>query len=166
MKKKLLFLLALLLTSSIAFSQVRISTAYNVPANNEDSLLAGLNSIRGVYYADDPFGTGQSAILATNYNKKGVVNLFVNVGNDSLELVWTSPVLSEGGGGSTPRYPLFADLDNDGLIEILYYSNGNGIFIYEWDGVTGSYNFGDKPSQTIGAGVFEGIPGKMNIWKL
>ncbi len=160
MKKKLLFLLAFLLTSSIAFSQVRISTAYNVPAINEDSLLAGLNSIRGVYYAADPFGTGQSAILATNYNKNGTVSLFVNTGNDSLELVWTSPVLAENGGGSTPRYPLFADLDNDGLVEILYYSNGNGILIYEWDGVAGSYNFGDKPSQTIGAGVFEGTPGK------
>jgi len=149
MKKKLLFLLAFLLTSNIAFSQVRLSTVYSAPAINEDSLLSGLRSIRGVYYDADPFGTGQSAILATNYNKNGVVNLFVNVGNDSLELVWTSPLITENGGKDTPRYPMFGDLDGDGLVEIIYQSNKNGVFIYEWDGVAGSYNFGTQPSQTI-----------------
>ncbi len=160
MRKLLLLTITFFLTTGLIYSQVRISTAYNVPTPDQDSVLAGLNSIRGVAYDPDPFGTGQSAILATNYFQGGTVSLFVNVGNDSLELVWTSPILTEGGGGSTPRYPLFADLDNDGLVEILYYSNGNGIMIYEWDGVKGTYNFGDKPSKVIGSSVLEGTPGK------
>ncbi len=160
MRKSILFVLVFFLTASLAISQVRLSTAYNVPARDEDSVLSGLNSIRGVYYHPDPFGTGQSAIVATNYNEDGLVHLFVNVGNDSLELVWTSPKVDQNGGGSTPRYPLMGDLDNDGLIEIMYYSNRNGIYIYEWDGQAGSYNFGDHYAQLIGDAVFEGTPGK------
>ncbi len=155
--KKLLLIAVVFIFGVSAIAQVKLSTAYNYDQN--DSVLSGLKSIRGVYYAADPFGTGQSAIVATNYNQKGVVNLFVAAGNDSLELVWTSPFVAANGGGSTPRYPLIADLDNDGLVEIIYQSSGNGIYIYEWDGVQGSYNFGTQPSQLIDNTTLAGVSG-------
>ncbi len=112
-----------------------------------------------MYYADDPFGDGHSAILLTNYNKNGFVHLFVTVGNDSIALVWTSPYISSGGGSSTPRYALFGDLDNDGLVEIIYQSNKNGIYIFEWDGVAGSYNFGTEPAQVISSTTLADVAG-------
>ncbi len=150
MKRVLLIISICLMGVSSIFSQnVNISTAYDFPPQKEDSLLFGLRSIRGMYYQADPFGDGTSAILVSNYLKNGAVSLLVSAGNDALELVWTSPLIEENGESSTPRYPLIGDLDNDGVVEMIYQSNGNGIYIYEWDGVAGSYNFGDKPSQII-----------------
>jgi len=140
-------LLLLFLGTSIA--QVRLATAYNYP--DKDTVLSGLKSIRGVAYADDPFKDGHSLIAVTNYNDLGHVHVFTNAGNDSLQLVWTSPRLTTGGSGSTPRYVMFGDLDNDGLVEIIFQSNSNGILIFEWDGIPGSYNFGTLPSQVIGS---------------
>lgn len=148
MKKLVPFLLMVVFFASGLLAQVQISTGYNYPT--DDTLKRGLQSIRGVAYHANPFGTGKSAILATNYFLNGAVHLFVSSGNDQLELVWSSPVLTTGGGGSTPRYATFGDLDNDNLIEIIYQSNNNGVFIYEWDGVATGYNFGTTPSQTIG----------------
>jgi len=146
MSKNLLFVLLFLFGTAFLYSQVKIAYAYNYPPN--DSLYTGLQSIRGVAYAADPFGDGTPAIAVTNYNENGTVSVFVPIGNDSLKMVWTSPVLASGG-GSTPRCVLFGDLDNDGKVEVIYQSNGNGIYIFEWDGVAGSYNFGTQPSQLI-----------------
>ena len=147
MKKILLLSLTFLLTATLAYSQVKVAAAYNFPPN--DPILSGMYSIRGVNYAADPFGDGTPAIVATNYADQGHVSVFIPVGQDSLELVWTSPTVDANGGGSTPRYALFGDLDNDGKIEVIFQSAGNGIEIFEWDGVAGSYNFGTKPSQVI-----------------
>ena len=147
MKKLVLFISFLLLNVTLLYSQAKIVSAYSFPPN--DSVYTGLQSIRGVAYAADPFGDGTPAIAATNYYKNGTVSVFIPIGNDSLKMVWTSPVLTSGGGGSTPRYVLFGDLDNDGKVEVIYQSNANGIYIFEWDGVAGSYNFGTQPSQLI-----------------
>lgn len=147
MRKIVLFVLFLLSNVSFLYSQSKIVYAYNYPPT--DSLYSGLYSIRGVAYAANPFGDGTPAIAVTNYSKNGTVSVFIPVGNDSLKMVWTSPVLTSGGGGSTPRYVLFGDLDNDGKVEVIYQSNANGIYIFEWDGVAGSYNFGNQISQLI-----------------
>ncbi|MCK9210628.1 MAG: FG-GAP-like repeat-containing protein [Ignavibacteriaceae bacterium] len=149
MKKCFLIFSLVLLFFGVSVAQVRIVSAYNYPTN--DLVLKGLSSIRGVGYAADPFKDGHSAIVATNYNDQGHVHVFINTGTDSLQLVWTSPKLASGGGGSTPRYAMFGDLDNDGLTEVIFQSSANGIMIFEWDGVPGSYNFGTFPSQTIGS---------------
>jgi len=158
MKKLLLFLTSVVVLGSFSYAQVKIVAAYNYPP--KDSILAGLKSIRGVNYAANPFGDGTPAIVATNYYDKGHVNVFIPIGDDSLQLVWTSPTVSAFGGGSTPRYAIFGDLDNDGRVEVIYQSSGNGIFIYEWDGVKGSYNFGTKPSQVIDKNT---APGMKNL---
>ncbi len=156
MRKTLLLVFVLLVGSSFLYSQTKIAYAYNYPPS--DSLYSGLQSIRCVNYAANPFGDGTPAIVATNYYLNGTVSVFVPVGQDSLKMVWTSPVLTSGG-GSTPRYALFGDLDNDGKVEVIYQSNNNGIYIFEWDGVAGSYNFGTKPSQVISTPTLLGVTG-------
>jgi hypothetical protein len=140
-----------------ATSQVSVSRAYNVPAT--DTLLSGLNSIRGANVGNDIDGDGKMEIVVTNYAYSGHVHVFEVVGDNTLELVWSSPTLTSGGGGSTPRYVLFGDMDNDGKGEVIYQSSNNGIFIYEWDGVTGSDNYGTSPSGTIGSSFFVGTGG-------
>lgn len=151
--KRLILLFAMLGLVTIAHSQVRLSTYYNYPLLSAgtymDSVLNGLKSIRGCWFDSDLDGDGKSEILVTNYNDLGHVHVFEVVGNDSIELVWTSPKVTVGGGGSTPRYVITGDLDNDGKKEIIFQINNAGIFIFEWDGVPGSNNFGTMPSQVI-----------------
>lgn len=156
MKKTLLLLFLLIIGGSLVYSQTHIVYNYNYPV--DDSVLSGLASIRDVAYAADPFGDGTPAIAVTNYNVTGTVEVFIPVGPDSLKLVWTSPKLSSaylGPGSSTanetPRYVLFGDLDNDGLVEVICQVGTQGIYIFEWDGVAGSYNFGTTYSQLIGS---------------
>ncbi|MCK5088178.1 MAG: VCBS repeat-containing protein, partial [Melioribacteraceae bacterium] len=147
MKKIFTLFVLLVLTASVSLAQnVNVVYAYNPDPNDE--ILDGLRSIRGSSYHPDPFGDGTSAVLLSNYFDNGHVHLFVARGNDSLELVWTSPTQSDGGTYPT-RTVLFGDLDGDGLIEIFQHHDVSGVLIYEWDGVAGSYNFGDAVTQTI-----------------
>ncbi len=155
-------LLTALCTGLAAAQSVRLSTAYNyptLPGTAQDSVLNGLKSIRGMAFDVDVDGDGKSEIALTNYNDQGHVHIFEAVGNDSIQLVWTSPTVATGGGGSTPRYVVFGDLDNDGRKEVIFQSNNNGIYVFEWDGVMGSDNYGTSPSQLIGASFLAGVSG-------
>ena len=153
-----------LLVFGFAHSQtVRLSTAYNVPLlkpTKADTIMNGLNSIRGCAFDPNPEKDGKSEIAVTNYNDNGHVHIFQTVANDSIKLVWTSPTLTPGG-GSTPRYVLFGDLDNDGKKEIIYQLAGVGIVIFEHDGVPGSHNYGTQPSQIINMPTLAGIAGNL-----
>lgn len=164
MKKCFSVFSLVLLFMGLSFAQVRLATAYNYP--DKDTVLNGLKSIRGVAYAADLFKDGHSAIAATNYNDLGHVNLFINVGNDSLQLVWTSPRLAAGVRGSTPRYVMFGDLDNDQIPEIIFQSSRDGILIYEWDGIPGSYNFGTTPSQVIDTNYIANVVGNCEYMEI
>ncbi len=134
----------------------RVATAYSFPP--ADTFFTGLQSIRGVNVAVDPFGDGVNLISATNYFTGGAVHVFAAVGMDSIELKWSSPP-GVGGGGSTPRHSAFGDLDNDGVVEIIFQNSDRGFYIYEWDGVPGSYNFGDAPAQIIDDTYFPATSG-------
>ncbi|MBD3226392.1 MAG: T9SS type A sorting domain-containing protein [Caldithrix sp.] len=134
---------------------VRLSTGYNW--NTADTMLTGFGSIRGANFDDDLIGTGEGAIVTTNYGHDGIVHVFKVAGNDSIELVWTSPITN--GSSSTPRYAAFGDLDNDGLKEVIYQNAYNGFLIYEWDGVEDSWNFGTEPSQVIDETIMPGADG-------
>ncbi|MBI3111093.1 MAG: T9SS type A sorting domain-containing protein [Ignavibacteriales bacterium] len=150
-----------LMVCGLTFAQgVRTSTYYNYPlltGSSIDSVLNGLKSIRGVSFDDDVDGDGKSGIVVTNYADLGHVHVFKTVGNDSIQLVWSSPRVETGGGGSTPRYAVFGDLDNDGKKEVIFQVSNVGILIFEWDGVVGSGNFGTSPSQIIGMPPLAGI---------
>ncbi len=154
MRYLVIMLAALAVMAGSAMAQgVQLSTAYNfplLPGTAEDSVLYGLGSIRGMWFDDDVDGDGKSEMVLSNYADAGHVHVFETVGNDSIRLVWSSPAVASGGGVSTPRFPIFGDLDNDGKKEVIYQSNDNGIYIFEWDGVTGSDNYGTIPSQIIG----------------
>ena len=164
MKRTLLIFSLMLVGLGISFAQVRLAAKYSFPlrpspATARDSMLNELKSIRGCAFALDVDGDNLSEIAATTYGGAGGVSVFEAVGNDSIRLVWTSPRVLSGGGGSTPRYVLFGDLDNDGKREVIYQSNNNGIYIFEWDGVTGSDNYGTAPSQIIGTSFITNVTG-------
>ncbi len=147
---------------SVASAQsIRVATYYNYPTitgSSTDSLLNGLRSIRGMGYAENVDGDGRSMIALTNYNDLGRIHVFKTVGNDSIRMVWTSPRLQTGG-GSTPRYVVFGDLDNDGRREVIFQVHNMGVLIFEWDGVVGSGNFGTSPSQIITTPTLAGTSG-------
>lgn len=148
MKKILLTVFVFLVSLTfIQAQEVNVSTYLNAPTPEEDSVLTGLTSIRGANYHDDLIGNGVSAIGLTNYQYYTVA-VYGTVGNDAIELKWISPTNLDGS-GSSPRYVVFGDLDNDGRNEVIYQVSNVGIVIFEWDGVADSWNFGDQPSQTI-----------------
>ncbi len=164
MKRTLLMLFVAILTWGVAEAQVRLASKYSFPlrpspANARDSMLNELKSIRGCAFATDVDGDNRSEIAVTSYGGAGGVAVFEAIGNDSIRMVWSSPRVASGGGGSTPRYVLFGDLDNDGKGEIIYQSNSNGIMIFEWDGVVGSDNYGTTPSQIIGPPFITNVTG-------
>ena len=162
MKKTLLLVLLVLACYCMSDAQVRLAAKYSfptLPGTALDSVLNGLKSIRGCAFALDVDGDNRSELAVTNYNDQGHVSIFEAVGNDSIRLVWTSPRVASGGGSSTPRYVLFGDLDGDGKKEVIFQSANNGIFIFEWDGVVGSDNYGTQPSQVINLSFLSGVAG-------
>lgn len=146
--------LMLLMAFGLQAQTMDYKTGYQFPTADEDSVLNGLSSIRGSDYNANPLGDGVPGFAVTNYNYNGSIHLFKNAGDDSMELVWSSPALDSLGGGSHPRFVKFGDMDNDGIIELIAGFDRNGILIYEWDGVAGSWNFGDAPARVIGSPVY------------
>jgi hypothetical protein len=164
MKKTLLLVLLAFAFYGMTEAQVRLSAKYNyplLPGTSSDSVLNGLKSIRGCAFALDVDGDNRSEIAVTNYSGTGRVCLFEAVGNDSITLKWTSPPLLAGTGTSnlTPRFVVFGDLDNDGKKEIITQIGAQGIYIFEWDGVVGSDNYGTQPSQVINTSFLSGVAG-------
>ena len=140
----------LILSVGFIFAQdLNYKSGYQFPVEAEDAVLSGLRSVRGVDFHANPLGDNVAAFAATNYYENGFIHVFKNVGNDSLELVWTSPAFDSLGGSTRPRFVKWGDLDNDGIIELIAPFNQNGIAIFEWDGVEGSWNFGDAPAKLI-----------------
>ncbi len=140
------FLFALVCSSS-AQTSVNMAVGYNW--DTSDTLWSGFGSIRATAYDADLLGDGVSAIAATDYSNNGTVHVFKTIGDNAIEAVWTTTSPDSGGTYAGPRHVVFGDMDGDGRKEVIYHSSYNGIFIWEWDGVAGSYNFGTKPSQQI-----------------
>ncbi len=97
---------------------------------------------------------GKKELILTDYGAIGV-RLFEYVGADQFELVWSSPPDTAAGRnrrkGSNPRVATVGDLDQDNKWEIMFplASEPSGWYVYEWDGVTGSDNFGTTYSSVI-----------------
>ena len=140
-----------------------VSRAFNYATT--DTLQRGINSIRGSAVGNDIDGDGKKEIAVTNYLYNGFVHVFEVSGTDSLKLVWTSPYYSPGG-GSTPRFVMFGDLDKDGKGEVIYQLNNQGILIFEWDGVVGSDNYGTSYSAKIGTPTLLNATGNVEYFDI
>jgi hypothetical protein len=160
MKRTILCVVALVVLSALCLAQnVKVTRAYSYPVGPvtpQDSLFRGLSSIRCVALGEDVDKDGKKEIAMTNYDGGGRVHVFEVVGTDSLALVWTSPSLGRTTAYATPRTVLFGDLDTDGKMEIICDACGQGIYIFEWDGVTGSDNYGTMPSYQIATPLLTG----------
>ena len=157
MKKLTILMLGLLLGAIVSLqaqAMIEYKSGYQFPTIDQDSVLSGLRSIRGSDVHPNPLGDGVYGLAVTNYADEGHIHVFKNAGDNAMELVWTSPAWDSLGGGSRPRFVKWADLDGDGLIELIAPFNLNGIAIYEWDGVAGSWNFGTKPSFVINGELY------------
>ena len=103
MRTKLHFLVLILMAmSAIAVNGQMANVVWNYNFPVEDTVLVQLGSIRALTYDDDLLGEGVSAIAVTNYVDNGRVHIFKTVGDNALELVWTSPAPDSLGGNSTP----------------------------------------------------------------
>ncbi len=151
MRKLTSFFIAFFLASAFMLQAQTMDykTGYKFPTASQDSVLEGLSSIRGSDSHPNPLGNGVAAFVVTNYSDNGHVHLFKAAGDDSMELVWSSPKMDSTYGSVAPRYVMFGDLDNDNVIEIIVPHDRNGILIYEWDEEVDSWNFGTQPSRAI-----------------
>ncbi|KAA3615273.1 MAG: T9SS C-terminal target domain-containing protein [Calditrichaeota bacterium] len=122
---------------------------------SEDGAIA--LGARSTYGGMDMDQDGNKEVIVTNYGA-GAVNVFeYNAG--ALELVWSSPEDSSTGNnrrlGSSPRTVGVGDLDGDGKSEIIFplASEPSGWYVFEWDGVVGSDNYGTVYSSVIGTEI-------------
>ncbi len=126
---------------------------------------------------------GKKEVLLSDYAAKAV-RLFEYSAANKFELVWTSPPDTAAGRNrqvSGPRVMTVGDMDGDNKGEIIFplASQPSGWYVYEWDGVTGSDNFGTNYSSVINTevdtccgsnrnsftGAHEGIPYILDVDK-
>jgi len=100
---------------------------------------------RGVTAGSDLDGDGFQEVLVTDYMVHGV-HIYEATADNTLE--WKNTLTTDSTTyGSNARHAITGDLDNDGVGEIIYMSfrdaaeAGNGVNVWEWDGVVGSDNY-------------------------
>ena len=114
--------------------------------------------VRDMVVGSDLDQDGRPEIILTDYKDGGRIHVFEVVGNDSIQEVWSFL----GGTGNPTSQPArsvaVGDLDNDGRGEIIVAMTGDsgdtldthvGLWVFEWDGVSGSDNYGinGEPSE-------------------
>ena len=97
-------------------------------------------------------------LILNDYAAKAVRLFEYDSQADAFELVWTSPPDTAAGrnrNATNPRVVTVGDLDGDNKPEIIFplASQPSGWYVYEWDGVTGSDNFGTQYSSIINTEV-------------
>ncbi|MCA9731832.1 VCBS repeat-containing protein [candidate division KSB1 bacterium] len=98
---------------------------------------------------------GNKEVILTDYGKAGVTVFEYNMDSDAFEMVWASPADTAAGVnrylGSNPRTVVVSDLDGDDKSEIVFplASDPSGWYVFEWDGVVGSDNYGSVYSSII-----------------
>ncbi len=120
-------------------------------------------------FASDFSGNSRTAIAGMDLDQDGaeevILNDYVSAGvhlfeydamNDVFELKWSSPVDTVNNRNSyNPRTVVVGDMDMDGRWEIIFAraSDPSGWYVYEWDGVAGSDNYGTVYSSIIDAEI-------------
>tara|TARA_B110000263_G_scaffold192399_1_gene170386 strand:+ start:131 stop:3355 length:3225 start_codon:yes stop_codon:yes gene_type:complete len=109
------------------------------PTGNSRTAIGGM----------DMDGDGSKEVIVTDYAGGRVIVYEYDAANTAFDVVWSSPVVEARNHTSNPRTVNVGDLDGDGKQEIVFPSSNvdaEGYHIYEWDGVTGSDNYGTQPS--------------------
>ncbi|SVD61389.1 uncharacterized protein METZ01_LOCUS414243, partial [marine metagenome] len=116
-----------------------VDDLFNGPANNTRTVIGGM----------DMDQDGYDEMIMTDYNGHRVIVYEYDITTGSFNQVWSSSVIEETNQSSNPRTVGVGDLDNDGRQEIVFPSSSTGAegwYIYEWDGVAGSDDYGTSPS--------------------
>lgn len=103
------------------------------------------NGARSVIGGFDLDKDGAYEMVVTDYDSSEVHLFEYDAANGVFELKWTSPAVEARNRTSNPRTAGVGDLDGDGNWEIVFPNCATGMegwYIYEWDGVTGSDNYG------------------------
>lgn len=115
------------------------------------------NGVRGMSGPYDLDRDGHPEMLLAEHTTGGRVYVIENVGVDTWEMVYATPVLDSTETSTNNRYAVGADVDGDGNWEIVYVAGNSyntdtnplytqGAYIWEHDGVVGSDNYGTKPA--------------------
>jgi hypothetical protein len=157
MNKLLTVLFLILLGGTITFGQYRVAGHITKTAG-DTTLYRDLGSAsRGAWVGEDIDGNGKPELILTDYSNNGRVHVFEHVSGDSVALIWSSPIAPTNIGlGTSPRSVRVGDLDNDGLKEIIF-PTSNGYYIFEWDGIVGSGNYGTSPSQILNSSTLPDV---------
>ncbi|MBU2505768.1 MAG: VCBS repeat-containing protein [Bacteroidetes bacterium] len=142
--KKLLFVLLFLFGVSSLFAQLTTEAFFNrsVLDQNDSERPWAKGGIRSVHIGGDLDGDGKVEIIATDYSNGGRVHVLEYVDDETLELVWSSPVDLTRVNASTPRWVQTGDLDGDGNMEIIFPLGPRftgGIQVYEYQGTDNDY---------------------------
>lgn len=101
---------------------------------------------------------GKKEIIMNDYAAHAVRLFEYDQANDVFEQTWMSPPDTAAGSNhaaSNPRVVTVGDLDGDNKWEIVFplASTPAGYYVYEWDGVNGSDNYGTTYSSVINTEV-------------
>ncbi len=128
------------------------SKANTISFADVDSAFGTATNSRTVIGGFDLDQDEKKEIIMTDYSR-GMVHVFEYADDGVFEKVWSSPDDSENNRrlGSNPRTVLVGDLDSDEKMEIVFplASDPSGWYVFEWDGVVGSDNYGDTFSSII-----------------
>jgi len=121
------------------FSREEVDEIFPQASANGRTVIGGMDLDRD----------GLKEIILTDYvGHRVIVFEFINE-TEGFEQVWSSPIIDNTNHDSTPRTVGVGDLDGDGKEEIVFpvsATGDEGWYIFEWNGVVGSDDYGDTYS--------------------
>ena len=115
---------------------VDVDSTFYTESNNSRTVIGGM----------DMDNDGAKEVIATDYagNRVVVFEYNATATPPAFDVVWSAPITTSHY-YSSPRTVAVGDLDDDGRHEIVFpvaNDDAEGYHIYEWDGITGSDNYG------------------------